>query len=165
MGGKKNMKAQLEQKARLYSSRAEIERDQEAVVKGVFDKNPDFAYLKDSHDLSARVVKGCLEGLRKGIAEFMKRKRIADICDVFEGENFSKYFHDDQKYKILEDRLKSDSVLRTELCSCEEDSVYECGHIAEVIGCGYVNELNKKELVLCGIISSLDLDYIDMSDK
>jgi len=167
MGGKKNMKAQLEQRARLYSCRAEIEQDQEAVVNRIFDTNPDFAYLKDSPDLSARARAGCTDGIRQGIARFMEERHILDIRDVFERDNFSNYFHDDQKYIMLENRLKSDPVLRKRLCDTEEDSVYECGHIAEVIGCEYVNEVFRKELIVFGASPSIEikLDYIDMPDK
>jgi hypothetical protein len=156
---RKKMYAELETIAQTYNSVAEIQADQRRIVDGVFHRNPSFDYLKKDTDLSDRARVRSLEGIRKAVAEFMKKKGIKDMCDVFEAEHFPKFFYDDSKYGVIETSLKNDSVLRNRFGSNDK-----CTEIAEVVGCAYVNEIFSKKLVMSGLISSAKLNYIYMPD-
>ena len=159
------MKAELQERVmRFYASEDEIKKDQEAIVRGIFDRHPDFVYLRENAELSDRVRKECLEGIRDGIARFMKAKGIKDVRDVFERDAFTYFFYDNDKCTALKNRLTSDPILRSRLYGTEEDSVYECEHIAEEVASIYVNEVNRKKLVFSKIILPAELDYIDMPE-
>lgn len=179
------MESELVSRTRLYLSEDDIKQDQEKVVDAVLDKYTAFDYLKADADLTSRVKKGSLEGLRKGIATFMEKNCIENMRDVFEHPH--NFYHNEFTYEAIKNRLIGDAVLRNQWCDAERPSIikdmflkegfsnkedylsdlfnYECEHIAEIIHCTYVNHILTKKLVKIGELPSLSLDDVDVPDE